>query len=158
MWVAFRSFVTIVCSQPSPQLRAKFAGILRQHMANAHNVGVVWFNCEVEGCNYRAKVKGSVTRHMTSLHGIPNTGRKPKVSEPPKNEEGENQNTNLNPPAAVKPPIANPPIANPPIANPQIANTQIMDCPIATNVSASAVSSPSPACQVQVNSLTSGII
>ena len=58
MWVAFRSFVTIVCSQPSPQLRAKFAGILRQHMANAHNVGVVWFNCEVEGCNYRAKVKG----------------------------------------------------------------------------------------------------
>ena len=43
---------------------------LKGHIAHIHGVGVKWFDCSEEGCNYKAKSQGNVNQHKTNVHGI----------------------------------------------------------------------------------------
>jgi hypothetical protein len=45
-------------------------------MAYAHDVGVVWHPCDVDGCNFRAKQPGHLTQHIKSQHSYVYTARR----------------------------------------------------------------------------------
>ena len=48
--------------------KAKSAGNLKKHMANKHDIGVVWHNCE--HCNYKAKEAANLKKHLAMVHDI----------------------------------------------------------------------------------------
>ena len=55
------------------------AGHLKTHMSNFHGVGVVWFPCTAEDCEYKCKMVGHLNRHMFQVHGIPKKEDPPGV-------------------------------------------------------------------------------
>ena len=41
-----------------------------RHKANIHDIDVVYFLCDVDECEYKAKVPGSVKQHKANIHDI----------------------------------------------------------------------------------------
>ena len=58
------------CQVEGCNYRAAHKGHLNQHMANKHDVGVVWHHCGINGCTYKAKDKNSVKQHKSDVHDI----------------------------------------------------------------------------------------
>ena len=50
--------------------RAKHKGTVTRHLADRHNIGVIWHPCTVSGCGFRAKQKPHLTRHLADRHGV----------------------------------------------------------------------------------------
>jgi len=43
---------------------------MKQHKANRHDIGVVWFRCDESDCDFKAKEKAHLTRHKANRHDI----------------------------------------------------------------------------------------
>lgn len=63
----------MVCAQPGCDFRAKSASVMKNHLANRHNIGVTWYYCDVPGCLYKAKKASNQQRHKRTVH---NSGAK----------------------------------------------------------------------------------
>ena len=50
--------------------KAKTAGNLRRHKADAHGIGVVWHHCDVGACDYKAKRASTLRQHKADAHDI----------------------------------------------------------------------------------------
>ena len=45
-------------------------GNYKQHLSFKHNVGTVWYHCDVEGCEYKGKAAALVKHHKANRHDI----------------------------------------------------------------------------------------
>ena len=59
-----------VCQVEGCNYRAAQKVHLKIHMANKHDVGVVWHHCGVNGCKYKAKHASHLKRHKMHVHDI----------------------------------------------------------------------------------------
>ncbi len=53
---------------PHCDYKSKHKNNLKKHMANIHDIGVNWYKCP--HCDYRAKENSSITCHLASVHDI----------------------------------------------------------------------------------------
>ena len=56
------------CTQDDCTYKTRLKGDLQRHLANIHEIGVVWHHCDT--CSYKAKQKSHVTQHRANVHGI----------------------------------------------------------------------------------------
>ena len=54
------------CTQEGCDYKAKKKWNLTQHLADVHDIGVVWHYCE--DCSFIAKQRSTVTRHINRWH------------------------------------------------------------------------------------------
>ena len=59
-----------VCQVEWCNYRSAHKGTFTRHMANIHDVGVVWYHCGINGCKYKAKLSGNLNRHKSMVHDI----------------------------------------------------------------------------------------
>ena len=43
---------------------------MKRHKRHVHNIDVIWYECKVGSCNYRAKDRGNLRTHMKNVHAI----------------------------------------------------------------------------------------
>ncbi|GMH98308.1 hypothetical protein TrVE_jg6150 [Triparma verrucosa] len=43
---------------------------IKKHKAAKHGIDVVWFSCDQDGCDYKAKEAGSLKKHKQNVHDI----------------------------------------------------------------------------------------
>ena len=58
------------CQVEGCNYRSAWKQALKKHMANKHDVGVVWHHCGVNGCKYKSKRSGSLKLHKMHVHDI----------------------------------------------------------------------------------------
>ena len=56
------------CQVEGCNYRSARKGNLKSHMANKHDVGVVWHHCGINGCTYKAKQSSSLKLHIRKNH------------------------------------------------------------------------------------------
>ena len=80
------------CDQPDCDFRTKHKGNLKQHLADAHDIGATWFLCDQLDCDYKAKQNGHLKRHLADIHAI---GVKWFLCDQPDCDYKAKQNSNL---------------------------------------------------------------
>ncbi|GMI22246.1 hypothetical protein TrCOL_g8349 [Triparma columacea] len=58
------------CTQRGCKYRAKERGMIKKHLANIHDIGVIWHTCPQEWCEYKAKQAGSIKSHLANIHDV----------------------------------------------------------------------------------------
>ena len=58
------------CDQSGCNQKCNQVGNLKRHLANIHNIGIVWHQCDQEGCNKNFKQAGGLKRHLANIHNI----------------------------------------------------------------------------------------
>lgn len=53
---------------PHCEHKAKHASQLKQHMADVHSIGVVWHYCDI--CKHKTKTAVALKRHKANVHGV----------------------------------------------------------------------------------------
>ena len=43
---------------------------IKQHKADKHNIGLTWYNCDIDGCDHKCKHKGNLKQHKADVHDI----------------------------------------------------------------------------------------
>ena len=58
------------CGIECCKYEAKYPSVLKQHKANAHNIDVIWHECDHDGCEYKCKTAGALKQHKAFAHNI----------------------------------------------------------------------------------------
>ena len=58
------------CDQPGCTYTTNHKGNLKQHLADVHDVDVIWHACDQPGCQFRTKQKGHLKTHLADVHDI----------------------------------------------------------------------------------------
>ena len=58
------------CPQQGCEHKGKFASHIKKHLADVHDIDVVWHYCPHQGCEYKAKRAGGIKRHLADFHDI----------------------------------------------------------------------------------------
>ena len=60
----------LVCQPCDENVEVLAEGKTNSRNANTHDIGVIWHTCPQEGCEYKAKERGSIKKHLASIHDI----------------------------------------------------------------------------------------
>ena len=58
------------CDHYMCEYRAKTKGVLKRHLANIHDVDVIFHFCDQKGCKYLTKLAGDLKRHKANVHKV----------------------------------------------------------------------------------------
>ena len=52
------------------EYKTKQKGGVKAHKRDKHDIGLIWYHCDIEGCTYRGKQRSSVKSHKKYKHDI----------------------------------------------------------------------------------------
>ncbi|GMH95276.1 hypothetical protein TrVE_jg811 [Triparma verrucosa] len=62
-----RGNIIMTCGISRCQYRGS-SSHMKMHKASKHGIDVVWFSCDQDGCDYKAKQAGDLKKHKQNVH------------------------------------------------------------------------------------------